>query len=348
MGSCKHPLKAFAVGVNPSGKTRYHICSYLTTHVEINQAGQAVACFDGKRSPYANRVVKDFIEIPCGKCYACRMNYARDWANRCLLEAQEHDSNYFVTFTYDNDHLPVNDFVDPVTGEIGQTATLVKRDMQLFFKRLRRSLEYRGDDRKLRYFMCGEYGSQTFRPHYHAIIFNLHLDDLKLYKKNDLGQNLYNSEFLQELWPYGYVVIGEVTWETCAYTARYILKKQYGSTAEIYDRFNFVPEYTAMSRRPGIARNYYEEHKDEIYEFDEIHISTKQGGRRVKPPRYYDKLYDVDYPEESKILHDHRKRLAELAEEIKEKLTDREYLDRLEVEERAMMNRCRALVRKEI
>lgn len=349
MGSCKHPLKAYPTGLNPSGKTKYFICSYNSTHIEINQAGVAVACFDGKRSPYAQRVIKEFIEIPCGKCIACRLAYSRQWADRCMLELDDHDSSYFVTLTYDDDHLPVNDFVDPVTGEIGKTATLDKRDMQLFFKRLRRACDYRGDENKLRYFMCGEYGSQTYRPHYHAIIFGLRLDDLSLYKKNALGQNLYNSEFLQQLWPYGYVVIGEVTWETCAYTARYILKKQYGNMAEVYDRYNFVPEYTAMSRRPGIARNYYEEHKDDIYKYDTIHISTKTGGKAIRPPRYYDKLYDVDYPEESKIMKEHRRRMAELTNQIKDRLTSLEYEQRLEVEERNLIDRVeKKLPRKEI
>lgn len=349
MASCKHPLKAYPTGLNPSGKTKYFICSYNTTHVEINQAGVVVPCYDGKRSPYAQRVIKDFIEIPCGKCYGCRMQYAREWADRCMLELQDHDDSYFVTLTYDNDNLPLNDFIDPVTGEIGKTATLDKRDMQLFFKRLRKACESRGDANKIRYFMCGEYGSETYRPHYHAIIYGLRLDDLVEYKKNELGQQLYNSEFLQKIWPHGFVVIGEVTWDSCCYTARYILKKQIGQTSEVYERYNFVPEYTAMSRRPGIARKYYDEHKDEIYKYDAIHISTKFGGKALKPPKYYDKLFDVEYPEESKFMKEHRRRMAELTNQIKDRLTSLNYLDRLEVEERALKSRIEhKLPRKEI
>ena len=157
----------------------------------------------------------------------------------------------------------------------------MKRDFQLLMKRIR----FKFSDDKIRFFMSGEYGSQTFRPHYHAILFGLHLDDLKPYKTvKEAGEyyTYYNSESLQECWPYGYVVVGEVTWESCAYTARYVMKKLKGKEAKFYEEHNIQPEFTLMSRKPGIARRYYDEHPD-IYEQDKINVSTPKGGKSFRP-----------------------------------------------------------------
>ena len=343
---CKHPLKGWQVGFHPSGKPKYYISSYNTLHVEINQAGQPVSCFTDSVSPYAKKVIKDFVEIPCGRCISCRLSYSRQWADRCMLELGYHESSYFVTLTYDDDHLPINEYVDPETGVIGMSATLVKRDMQLFFKRLRKNYRY---DNKLRYYYCGEYGSQTMRPHYHAIIFGLKLDDLTLYKSNGLGQRLYNSEFLQRCWQdKGYVVVGEVTWDSCAYVARYILKKQYGSFAEIYERMNILPEFTQMSLKPAIGRRYYDEHKDEIFKYDKIHVSTPTGGRGIRPPKYFERLYDIDYPEDSKLLKEQRRLAAEIAVRLKLSQTSDDYEEMLRKEELAIIDRVKRLPRKEI
>lgn len=347
--SCKHPLKAFPVGRHPSGKIKYLICSYSIHHVEDRGKELFVPCHTEYVSPYARKAIKNFVEIPCGKCIDCRLKYSRQWADRCMLELQYHESSYFVTLTYDDDHLPINDYIDPVTGEIGQSATLVKKDMQDFFKRLRDRYSRRYDN-KLRYYFCGEYGSQTMRPHYHAIIFGLKLDDLVPYKRTSQGFLLYNSEFLDKCWQHrGYVVVANVTWDTCAYTARYILKKQYGSAAEIYERFNFLPEFTQMSLRPAIGRQYYEDHKDEIYSFDTIHIPTSTGGLRIRPPRYYDKLFDVDYPDKSALLKEQRRKFAEESTKYKLDRTSNDYLEMLAVEERNLIARIdKGLPRKEI
>lgn len=85
----------------------------------------------------------------------------------------------------------------------------------------------------------------------------MHLDDLKLYKQSPQGFAYYNSDSLQKCWsdpdtgePYGFAVVAEVTWETCAYTARYVMKKLTGKEAEFYSNFNIQPEFTLMSRKP--------------------------------------------------------------------------------------------------
>uniref|UniRef100_A0AAU8AXP0 Replication initiator protein n=1 Tax=Dulem virus 166 TaxID=3145643 RepID=A0AAU8AXP0_9VIRU len=272
MSGCTNPLHAFKVAPdNGNGKPLYKIVSG-----EIDHLG----------------TLYDYIEIPCGKCIACRLAYSRQWADRCMLEAQDHDSNYFVTLTYDDEHLPVNEIVDTETGEIVKHATLVKRDLQLFIKRLRKQT-----GQKIRYYACGEYGSQTYRPHYHAILFGLTLDDLRLYKMSPDGYNYYNSQTLDDIWKNGYSVITNVTWDTCAYTARYILKKKFGSAAEFYVRNSIEPEFTTMSRRPGIGRNYYEKNKNTMFDTDFLYLGGPDGSRSIKPPRYFERLFDAENPD---------------------------------------------------
>ena len=243
--ACYHPLKGYEVGLTKNNKTKYHITSYETDMYNL----------DGSKMEY--------IEIPCGKCIGCRLAYSRMWADRCLAEATLHESSYFVTLTYNDDNLP--DSINPETGEIGQYKTLVKRDMQLFMKRLRKNYKY---DNKIRFFLAGEYGSQTARPHYHALLFGLKLDDMQLYKKTPMGFNLYTSEFLNKVWEYkGYVIVAEVTWETCAYTARYIMKKQNGEGVIWFEENGIQQEFTLMSRKPGIAKEFYEQNKLDWWEF---------------------------------------------------------------------------------
>jgi hypothetical protein len=210
-------------------------------------------------------------------------------------------------------------------------------------KRIRKKF---GDD-KIRFFMSGEYGSQTFRPHYHAILFGLHLDDLKPYKTvKEAGEfyTYYNSESLQECWPYGYVVVGEVTWESCAYTARYVMKKLKGKEAKFYEEHNIQPEFTLMSRKPGIARQYYDEHPD-IYEQDKINVSTPKGGKQFRPPRYFDKLFDIDCPEKSAELKALRAKLAQEAQAAKLANTSLDSYELMQVQEDKLSNRLKSLRR---
>lgn len=342
--SCYHPLKAFPIGTTAAGKTDYKITSYAVDHVELCN-GHWEATDLQMRSSRASRVVRDFIEIPCGQCTGCRLEYSRQWANRCMLELQYHDSAYFVTLTYDDVHVPKSYYGDPETGEAMTSLTLVKRDFQLFMKRLRKKFP----NDKIRFFMSGEYGGQSFRPHYHAILFGLHLDDLVPWSKSSQGFTYYNSSSLQSCWsvdgvPIGYAVVAEVTWETCAYTARYVMKKLKGSDAQFYSDHNIEPEFTLMSRKPGIAHQYFVDHPD-IYQCEFIDISTDKGGRRFRPPRYYDRLFDVEYPDEMAEIKEIRKRTAEDAKKIKLQKTNLPYLEMLAVEERNLQARIKSLKR---
>lgn len=332
---CYHPLKAFVLG-EKDGKRLLKVTSYDVDHLE--RSGEGFACCT---HPAYGRPgdVTEFIEIPCGKCSGCRLQRSREWANRCMLELEYHKSSYFVTLTYDEAHVPIHYYSDPETGEALPSMSLVKRDFQLFMKRLRKKF---GEG--IRFFASGEYGSQTFRPHYHAIIFGLELDDLVPYKRSAQGFQYFNSASLQEVWPNGFAVVAPVTWETCAYTARYVMKKLTGSEAEFYENFNIVPEFSLMSRKPGIARQYYEDHPD-LYEHEFINISTEKGGRKFRPPKYYDKLFDLDCPEESAKLKAVRQKMAAEAQKAKLQKTTLSYLEQLAVEERNQLARIKSLKR---
>uniref|UniRef100_A0AAU8B6Y6 Replication initiator protein n=1 Tax=Dulem virus 106 TaxID=3145583 RepID=A0AAU8B6Y6_9VIRU len=337
--ACYHPLVGIADGINPgTGKTHYKILPYNEKY-------------------FTDAYYKDkVVTIPCGQCVGCRLAYSREWANRCMMELEYHDSAYFVTLTYNDDHLPRSYYPDQETGEALPSFTLNKRDCQLFMKRLRKA---KPDDH-IRFFLAGEYGDQTFRPHYHAIIFGLHLDDLVLYKKSPQGFLYYNSPCIQRAWstvvtrensitplavPIGYAVVAEVTWETCAYTARYVMKKLKGADVEFYRKFNIEPPFTLMSRKPGIGRQWYDDHPG-LYDYDFINLSTKDGGRKFRPPKYFNRLYDVEYPDKSAELKAFRRAAAEAQKELKLQKTNLSYLDLLAVEEQALKDRIKPLERK--
>lgn len=353
---CYHPLKAWPIGLTENGKTKYKITPYEVHHVALNSNGVWESCTSDFLSPYVKRNVIDYTQIPCGQCVGCRLEYSRQWANRCMLELEYHDSAYFVTLTYDDEHVPKSYYGDPASGEALPSMTLCKRDFQLFMKRLRKAFP----DDKIRFFASGEYGSQTFRPHYHAIIFGLHLNDLVPYKRSEKGFIYYNSASLQRCWsviesckgscssvpvPLGFAVVAQVTWDTCAYTARYVMKKLKGPEAQFYTDFNIVPPFTLMSRKPGIARQWYEDHPD-CYDYEYINLSTDDGGKKFRPPKYFDRLFDVEYPEKSAELKETRKRMAEASKAAKLANTSLSYLEYLQVEENSKLDKIKQLERK--
>lgn len=336
--SCYHPLTGIPQGVNPAtGKMSYKILPYR----EVDQ------------SPIYGT---DVIQVPCGKCIGCRLDYSRQWANRCMLELKYHKDAWFVTLTYDQAHVPMSWYSDPSTGEALQAMTLRKRDFQLFIKRLRRS------GQQVRYFAAGEYGDKHLRPHYHAILFGLHLDDLEVYPDHVGDFPYYTSKFLQSVWddgldnqPYinrdgdsvkptrGMVIVAEVNWNTCAYVARYVLKKQKGFDAEAYKVFNIEPPFSLMSRRPGIGRQYYDE--NDCYKYEYINVSTADGGRKFRPPKYFDRLQSEVEPESYDLVRSFRRAMADKTKELKLTQTDNDYLDMLKVEESNQESVLKALTR---
>ena len=216
------------------------------------------------------------LKIPCGQCVGCRLEYSRQWAVRCCHESTLHTFNSFITLTYDPEHLPADGSLDV-------------SHFQKFMKRLRDRIK----PLKIRFFHCGEYGDLTRRPHYHALIFGYDFPDRVLLKKSKSG-DLFTSELLTSVWGLGHASVGDLTFESAAYVARYVMKKVNGSlkkshyevidydTGEVVD---LKPEYTTMSRRPGIAGDWFDKYKDDVYPSDTIHLS----GREMRPPKFYDK-----------------------------------------------------------
>lgn len=282
------------------------------------------------------------LHIPCGHCVGCRLDYSRQWANRCMLELGYHDSSYFCTFTYDDAHLPVSYSSNPDTGEIvAPVATLDKTHPQLLLKKIRNHYKT-----KVRYFGCAEYGTQSLRPHYHLILFGLSLPDLETHGRAPTGEFYYTSPSLSSCWSdtagdsRGHVLVAQVTWETCAYVARYALKKQ-GNDRSDYEQLGIVPEYPMMSRRPGIGRQYLDDHPD-LWYYNYINLP---GGRKVPPPRYYKRILrdndDLSYKDLS-----YRNMLAYTSKfNLKKGLTDLDYYGILKAEEESKVKRIKALRR---
>lgn len=345
---CTSPLKGFLNGLTENGKKNLIVAPYAVDHINFIN-GHKKYVYDSTN--YSSECLTEFVEIPCGQCIECRLQRSRRWADRCMLEMQYHEHSWFITLTYDNSHLPLNEVIDDETGEICYNATLNKKHFQDFMKRLRRAYEYQGHENKLRYFMAGEYGSQTLRPHFHAIIFGLELpsEDLHLFKRNIQGDCIYTSDFIQKLWPYGFSTVGAVTWQSCAYVARYIMKKHLGKDSDFYENYNIEPEFTLMSRKPGIARQYYDEHKDELFSYDFVSVPTHQGAVKVYPPPYFEKLFEEDFPEQDVLERKEKRKQAKIdSVNFQLEKTDKKYLDYLKTKEYNIENRLKSLVRNDL
>lgn len=225
--------------------------------------------------------------LPCGTCTACLLTHARNWAIRCDQEASLHEKNEFLTLTYDDEHLP-------------PCGSLRQIDVQKFFRRLRKTFPSASP----RYFYCGEYGDKLGRPHYHVLLFNFSFDDKKILC-GEGSNRLYTSATLDSLWGHGFTSIGSVTFQSASYVARYCLKKVRGSEASRHYR-DKVPEYTRMSRRPGIGNSWFHQFKSDVYPSSQI----VRDGRTYPPPRYYDSLFDKEAPMALELIKADRVRRA--------------------------------------
>jgi hypothetical protein len=279
---------------------------------EINPSGKRSLVFNRN-----NAIDPDSpITIACGQCIGCRLKRSREWAIRCVHEAQLYKDNCFITLTFSDEGLQKRDVSRYKEGQ-QNIWTVDVDDFQLFMKKLRKKY-----GSKIRYFHCGEYGevcancgrnkrdcetigcndwTATFgRPHYHACLFNFNFPDKKLHRITPTGERLYVSETLQKLWPYGFSTIGEVTFDSSAYVARYIMKKITGDMAEDHyykilpdgECIQIAREYVSMSRRSAIGKEWFEKYSSDVYPKDFITIAGKKFG----PPKYYDKLLEKDDP----------------------------------------------------
>lgn len=236
----------------------------------------------------------DALELPCGQCIGCRMDRAKAWSIRCMHEAAMHDKNCFITLTYNNENLPKHGMLE-------------YRDFQLFMKRLRKQAK------NVRFYMCGEYGDKDGRPHFHALLFNWDFPDRVLWKKTGAGERLYRSAILEDLWRYGYSSVGDVTMKSAGYVARYVMKKVNGDAAKHhyyagYDEDTgeclWAPaEFNRMSLKPGIGQAWFDKFYQDIYPEGKVVL---EGGKKVKPPRFYDLKYKALDPDKFEEVQQNR------------------------------------------
>lgn len=286
--------------------------------------------------------------VPCGQCVGCRLDYSREWAARIMMECKEWEQNWFLTLTYDPEHVPIGYTINKETGELIENMTLYPKDLQDFLKRLRRTWEYDYNHQNIRFFACGEYGERFGRPHYHICIMNLPIpkEELEFMFNNHEGDAIYDCKKIRKIWGKGLIGIGEVTFNSAAYVARYIMKKQKGPDSDWYYKSQGkAKEFTRMSLKPGIGKNYYEQNKTKIYQYDNITLPKGRSSITVKPPAYFDKLYDLDDPDNLAKIKQARREKAERTQKSKEKNTTLYPWQIREIEERSKKEKAKKLIR---
>lgn len=249
------------------------------------------------------------IKIACGHCLGCRLDHANTWATRIMIEAKRHDKNCFITLTYNPEHLPIN--------KLGKM-TLRKKDFQDFMKRLRYHIR-----EKILYFGCGEYGTKTYRPHGHFIIFGWQPNDLVEIQHSKTDQKMFMSPTLSKIWGNGFVAIQELNYKTACYTARYVQKKagikptkrklsdempepklkidertkkpfvrwKYKYIIEKTDQWGREKEFLLMSKKPAIGLTYWNEKKNNIKENNGILLNIDGVVKKKPIPKYFKKKW---------------------------------------------------------
>jgi len=312
---------------------------------EVNDTGKRSLVFSADKA-----LLEVPVQVPCGRCVGCRLDRSLSWALRCVNEASLYDENCFITLTFSDDNLPP---ACPVCHTLA--GSLCVCQFQKFLKRLRKYIS----PRKVRYFHCGEYGELFSRPHHHACLFGYDFPDKVLFS-NRRGFKLYTSEILSDLWEYGFSTIGDVTFDSCAYVARYILKKWSKGFNEfddaglpkegrkdLYESMRGLsvsdrqalhyqgrlPEYVTMSRNPGLGTEWLARFGSDLYPSG---FAVTPDGRKVKPPKFYDNKYDVDNPGMLAIIK---------AKRVERALANPKSRFRLDVEEKVKLSRINQLTR---
>lgn len=193
---------------------------------------------------------------------------------RCVHEASLHLENSFITLTYDDDHLPA-------------LGSLVKRDLQLFIKRLRKMIA----PKRVRHYAVGEYGEINHRPHYHLLLFG-YRPAFGSVVPSPGDFPLYRSSELESLWPQGLSSVGEVSFASAQYLARYVMqysdnvkrKKKFTCDPETGELREIQREYSTMSKHPGLGAGWYDKFGDEVVRHDSVVLD----GTELLPPKYYD------------------------------------------------------------
>lgn len=225
-------------------------------------------------------------KVPCGKCISCLRRKQNAWAFRLQQQLKVSTSACFITLTYEN--IPISSNGMP---------TLVKKDFQNFLKRIRKKTYGQAC---IKYYACGEYGTISNRPHYHAIMFNLP----QVYMED--------SNILTKTWGKGHINISPCNTATIRYTTKYLLKGKGKNAKGSQKEFSLMSKYLGVNYLTPQMIKY---HKENLQSF-----VTLPGGIPTSLPRYFrDKIFD----EQEKEL------LNEVAEEVRKvnftKLFNRDY-----------------------
>lgn len=232
---------------------------------------------------------------------------------RCMHETQRHEENSFITLTFSR----------------LLNRSLVKKHHQDFMKRLRRKFT----GREISFYYCGEYGEtcrlcdlpqkrcscERFvpgpgRPHHHAILFGIDFPDKVFFTRKN-GVTLHTSAILERIWGHGFCTVGAVTFESAAYVARYCTKKISGDPANAHytvcdpatgEITRLLPEYTTMSLKRPIGRTWFDEFHKDVFPSDQV----VHRGRAMRPPKYYDRVYELMNPTELELIKEARRASA--------------------------------------
>lgn len=262
--SCYYPRLAVNYGLQSNGKNRIR---FLPRRVDFN--------INDFRSKFGGSL---FL-LPCGRCLGCKVDKARDWSTRCVLESSYYPFSSFITLTYNDQHLPSD-------GKVH------REDINQFIDKLK----YRGFN--FRFFGCAEYGSSNHRPHYHLITFGYQPDDLVKHSVGSDGNFLFTSKFLESVWSKGFVLVGSASKQSAGYVARYTTKK-------LGDDDSFI----FMSSHPGIGYQYLVDHAKEIVSTDKVYGEFGESGT-APVPRYFNRFLAEWFPEEYQVLQ--AKRIANI------------------------------------
>lgn len=234
---------------------------------------------DGKTIAWSPKhISKEYatFQLPCSKCIECRLEYARSWAIRATHEAQMHSENSFITLTYSDEHL--------------MSPFLIYEDWQKFMKKLRKTVP-----QAVGVMVVGEYGEKTKRPHWHAILFNYRPKDCVYLRDNELGDKIYTSKTLDKLWGKNDSEqkpneIGDVTFKSAGYVARYSAKKLVHGLDSTHD---FNPIFRCSSKH-AIAKKWLEQYYLDVFSHGHVILGN---GQSAPVPRYYEKWLKKEHPD---------------------------------------------------
>ncbi len=369
--SCYHPLVGLWSGAyTESGKKSLRIVNPLKGDFGSTDPLELIKRYPGS------------VLVPCNHCIGCKLDYSRSWADRMMLELEDCKKAIFVTLTYDCRHVvdregkPIFDcpFKEVDLGDCPMKdicshkcrlhGSLFKSHVQIFMKDLRSDLDYHSPGTKVRFYAVGEYGDvkNSHRPHYHIILFGIGLDDLTDKVRvgfNELRQEVYTCSLIKRNWPYGFISVGDVSWRSCAYVARYVTKKALDLNYDLYlESLGKNPMFSLMSRRPGIGKPYLDAHPDCLDNVS-IPLAAAPGVKQknISIPKYFiqqlnnpvtdqfgvvQSLYNPDRYDKmvaQRLTYANNLMLRKLQQ------TDLPYLDYLDVEEKAKLSKIRSLKR---